>query len=246
MRRRAFERPFQPQPHERGADRARDSLDLCAGYIRLPSDHAGHAPLEDSGLLGSDERQRLAQIVRVVDRDRGDDGERRARNHIGGVEPAAEPHFEHQHIGGMAAEGMERRRRGDLEEGDRRAVVDRLAMGKARAQCVLGDRRAIEPDPLGEAYQMGRDVAVGAVAGGTQHRLEIGDHAALAVGAGDVDDRRRGALRVAECREQPGHAPEREVDDLGMEFEQPLEDRIALARHRALGRLRRPAHVSRQ
>ena len=160
-----------------------------------------------------------------------------ARDHVGGVEPAAEPHLQQQQVRAMVPEGMERRGRGDLEEGDRRAVVDGLAMGQARAQRLLRDRPAVEPDPFGEADQVRRDVAVHPIARGNQHRFEIGDDAALAVGPGNVDDRRRGALRVAERVEQPGHAPEREVDGLGMEREQAVEDRVARARRRRFGRL---------
>ena len=40
-------------------------------------------------------------------------------DHVGGVEPAAEADFEQQHVGRMAREQQERRRRGDLEHGDR-------------------------------------------------------------------------------------------------------------------------------
>ena len=46
-------------------------------------------------------------------------------DHIGGVISAAQAHFQHHRIGGMAREGQEHGRGGDLEKGDRRAVIDR-------------------------------------------------------------------------------------------------------------------------
>ena len=50
------------------------------------------------------------------------------RDHIGGVVFAAQPDLQHQRVGGMAREGEEHRRVGDLEKGDRRAVIDALAL----------------------------------------------------------------------------------------------------------------------
>jgi len=42
-----------------------------------------------------------------------------------------------------------------------------------------------------------------------------------------VDDGREGALGMAEAGEQPLDPGQREVDDLGVKRQQPLEDRVA-------------------
>ena len=62
-----------------------------------------------------------------------------------------------------------------------------------------------------------------------QHGAQIGDDGALAVGARDMDDRRQAALGMAQAFQQAPGAIERQVDDLGMETGQPLQDEIAAA-----------------
>jgi hypothetical protein len=52
------------------------------------------------------------------------------------------------------------------------------------------------------------------------------DGRALAVGAGDVHDRRQPVLRTAKRRQQAMDAVEREVDRLRMQLRQTVEDRI--------------------
>ena len=73
------------------------------------------------------------------------------------------------------------------------------------------------------------DPGAGRLEAGAQH----GDDRALAVGAGDVDDRRQPALGMAERGEQPLDAAEREVDDLGVERGQPVEDAVGGRAHSA-------------
>ena len=52
---------------------------------------------------------------------------------------------------------------------------------------------------------------------GLEHRLQVGGDRALAVGAGDVDDRRQRSCGIAELRQQPLDAAERQVDQLRMQ-----------------------------
>ena len=69
------------------------------------------------------------------------------------------------------------------------------------ASSPIGARLAVgagERDALVEAHEMRRGVDVDALAGGLEHRLQVGGDRALAVGAGDVDDRRQ--PRVRDCR----------------------------------------------
>ncbi len=59
-----------------------------------------------------------------------------------------------------------------------------------------------------------------------QHGAHERDGRALAVGAGDMDDRRQLALGMAERFEQAPHAVERQVDPLGVERQEPRQDRV--------------------
>jgi hypothetical protein len=59
----------------------------------------------------------------MIDRDRRDDAGQRPPDHIGRVDPAAEPDLEQDNVGGMFGEQQKRRRRRDLEKGDGRAGV---------------------------------------------------------------------------------------------------------------------------
>ncbi len=59
-----------------------------------------------------------------------------------------------------------------------------------------------------------------------EDRAHEGDGRALAVGSGDMDDRRKLAFRMAERRQQPPHPIERKIDQLGMQRQQTLDDGI--------------------
>ena len=64
----------------------------------------------------------------------------RLGHHVGGVEPAAQPGLEQHPVGAALGEGQEGRRGGDLEEGDRRAGIGRLAARRGRRRA--GPRRS--------------------------------------------------------------------------------------------------------
>ena len=107
------------------------------------------------------------------------------------------------------------------------AGVRRLAAGEGGGEAGSGMSVAGEADALVEAGEVGGGVDVDAVAGALEAGAEHGDGRALAVGAGDVDHRRQAALGVAEGGEQALDAGEREVDDLGVERGQAVEDAVA-------------------
>ncbi len=191
------------------------------------ADHGANAGLQDAGLFAGDRRDCVAEEGLVVERDRGDRGHRRARDHVGRVEPAAEPGLEQHDIGRDAREGEEGRRRGDLEIGDRRALIGPLALLQHVEQRVLVDQPSGQPDPLVKAHEMRRGVDMGAVAGGFGAGAHRRDGRTLAVGAGDMDDRRQMVLRIAERRQQPLDPAERQVDLLRMQLHQPRQHPVA-------------------
>ena len=63
---------------------------------------------------------------------------RRLRDDIGGIEPAAQAHFEQQIVGGIAREGEKGRGGGDLEEGDGLAAIGLLAFLEQIGELVFG------------------------------------------------------------------------------------------------------------
>jgi len=58
------------------------------------------------------------------------------------------------------------------------------------------------------------------------HGAQKGQGRALAIGAGDVDDRRQLVLRPAHRLADPEHALEIEVDALGVQGAQPFQRRV--------------------
>ena len=59
---------------------------------------------------------------------------------------------------------------------------------------------------------------------------DVGNGGALAVGSGHMNDRRKVLFRVSEPRQNPLHALKAEINDLGMQGEQPVQYGIT-ARH---------------
>ena len=83
-----------------------------------------------------------------------------------------------------------------------------------------------QPEALVEAHQMRRRVDMHAQSRRLQDRPHESDGGALAVGAGDMNDRRQTPLRMVERVENAPHAVERKIDPLRMQREQPLDNGI--------------------
>ena len=168
----------------------------------------------------------------MVERNRSDDRGLWRRDHIGRVEASAESGLQQQPVGGRVGEQMERRRRGDLEEGDRPGAIRALAQFQRVLQRVIVDELAAawrgEADALVEAQQMRRGVHVDAGGGGLQRGAQEGQRRALAVGSGDVNGRRQGQIGPAHRVQQPLYAPQRKVDLLGVKIEQSRQNRVVL------------------
>ena len=164
---------------ERRADRLGARGDGIQGLERLLRDHRAHTRLEDTRLFTGDLLNRRTQPLRVIQRNRRDDGKRRARHDVGGVEPSAEPYFQDQDIGRTLGKGEKSRRRRDLEKSHDIAGVGVLNPRQVVHKCGLSDRCSLvagpgEFDPLMEANEMRGGVDVHASAGRLQHRLQVG------------------------------------------------------------------------
>ncbi len=198
--------------------------------VLLQRDDAGRAALEDAGLLAGDLGDVVAEILGMVHGDGRHDGRKRLLDDVGGVEASAEAHFEQQDMGRVLGEQQEGGRRGDLEDGDRRAGIRLLAAAERVDQRRLRHEASAagraEPDALVEPHQMGRGVDVDRKARRFQDRAHEGDGRALAVRARHMDDGRQAAVRLAQRAEEPLQPPERQVDELGVQREEPRQKRV--------------------
>jgi hypothetical protein len=202
------------------------ALDDGLGVVGLRADDGRARGLQDAGLFAGDRRDGVAEKRLMVERYRGDRGGRRTAQHVGRVEPAAEPGFEQHDIRRRAGEGEKRRRRGDLEKGDRRAAIDPLAFLQQLQQQILFDQPAGEADALVKADEMRRGVGMNAVAAGFETGAQRRDGRALAVGAGDVNRRRQLVLRIAERGQQAFDAGQRQVDLFRVQLRQARQHPI--------------------
>ena len=94
-----------------------------AGMGAMPST-AGR-PAKDPSFLAPDLLERIAQPVDMIEADRADHAHVRIHD-VGGIEPAAETHFQHRHVDGGAREQVERGQRVVFEEGQRGGAARRL------------------------------------------------------------------------------------------------------------------------
>ena len=205
-------------------------LDHRQRLAHLAGDHRRHAALEDAGFFRGDLLDGIAEEIAMIDRHRRDDAHKRPLDHIGGVEPAAEPDFEKQDVGRVAREQQKRRRGLDLEYRDRRVAVPGFAFGQRLGQRGIVDELAAavaaDAEALVETDQIGRGIDMHALAGRFQDRAHEGDGRAFAVGAGDMDQRRQLLFGMIERGKQALDAVERQVDALGMQRQEPRQDGV--------------------
>ena len=168
----------------------------------------------------------------MVQRHRGDDGQRRAVDHIGGIQPPAKTHLKQREIRRGARKREEGRAGGDLEKRDLIGAIGRHAFIQKCGQRGFRNQLPRQPDALMKPRQMRRGIGMNLcpprLQPGADHRLR----AALAIGARNMDHRRQGPLGVAQHRQKPMHPVHRQVDDLRMQRHHPLKDQIR-AVHRA-------------
>ncbi len=142
----------------------------------------------------------------MIEPELSDAADCRRRDHVGGVEPAAKADLDDCRVGGLADESEQRRSRGDLEEAGIDAARCIQHLGEQLRQRNVLDQRAGKADPLVEAHQMRARINMRLEPRRLDRGAEEGAGRALAVGPGDVEDRRQVALRIAEPGEEGGDA----------------------------------------
>ena len=58
-------------------------------------------------------------------------------------------------------------------------------------------------------------------------RPQIGQGRSLAIGAGNMNDRRKGKVRIAQLFKQSGNPPQRKVDDFRVQLAEASKDCVA-------------------
>ena len=179
--------------------------------VRLLGQDRDRGGGEDPGLLPRDLGDRLAEVLLVVQGDRGDHGD----VGIGGagrVPGPSHPGLDHRDVHGGGGEGLEGHGGEVLEIGQARPAgglglrVHDLREGLHVAiglhEALVVDGGAVDRDPLGGRAQVRARGAAGAQPGLAQDPLEDPGRGGLAVGAGDAD-RPIGVLGVAHQPHDP-------------------------------------------
>ena len=152
--------------------------------------HHRAARLDDARLGGGNIGQRGAQLPDVVHTQRGDHGALRLLDDVGGIQRAAQPHFQHHDIALFAGKIQHPQRGDDLELGGHigHGVGGRLHPLHQLHQFFVRDLLPVHLDPLVEPVDEGRGEQAHPVPGCLQAGRQHGRRAALAVGARHMDE----------------------------------------------------------
>lgn len=120
---------------------------------------------QDAGFFAGDLGDGVAQVVLMVERDVGDDGDQRVDD-VGGVEASAKADLEDGNINGLLGEVEERERGQCLEEAGRVGQVagadqpfgGGVDLEVEPREVVVGDGGAVDLDALVDAGEVGRGV----------------------------------------------------------------------------------------
>ena len=204
--------------------------DLLGGDVAaLGTEHNGlRAGRDDAGFLGGNAGELGSEDSGVLIRESGDDGGGLFGEDVGAVEASAKANLYDLGIDVRIAEGEERHSGEELEGAEATRGVakfiidDGLELGDERSETVLGDRFAVDRNPLGEFVEVGASVEAGAEMGCPKDRFDHGGDGAFALGAGDVDGE-AGGLGAAEANEKGGDAVEGEGRALAIGLARSLE-----------------------
>jgi len=180
-----------------------------------------HLGLRDARFLARDALQVGSEIVDMFERDLGDCADQRCE-HVGRVEPAAQPHLDDGDIHVARREIGECDRGGSLEEAGVETLDVRLELRGPLGERVFPDRHAVDRDALHGGDEMGGGVEPHPPALGPQLLRDEGAGRALAVGTTDVNGREM-ALRMPQDVEQPLGWAEAPLDTTSLSREEVLD-----------------------
>ena len=149
------------------AQRVCACFDDLKTIVFLWADDAGHTAFDDAGLFACNRAQRIAKVLLVVDRDRGDYGHQGTVNHIGRVQTPAKADLKQGVIRRCTGKRQQRCRRRNFKIGDIAAVIGRIAFIQNSRQRILCNQRSGQTNAFMEPRQMRAGVGVNRLA----HRL---------------------------------------------------------------------------
>src|SRR5215468_7831454 len=146
--------PFALPARKRRTEFIGMRLENFFGLFGLWSNDGGCAGFQDPRFLARYQCDRIAKKSLVVERDRRDRSDRGMADHIGCVEPAAEPGLEQHDVRRYPSKCEKRCSGRDLEIGDRRAAIGALALLEQCDKRVLLDQPPVKPNTLVKAHEM--------------------------------------------------------------------------------------------
>jgi hypothetical protein len=164
-----------------------------------------------------------AICLSVVPRKLGDAADYGLFDDIGGVKAAAQTHFDDAGVGGMLGEGKKGGGGGDFEEAGADPFCDIEDAGEIGGQRFVGNQLAADPDAFVEAHQMGRGEDMDGLPVRFERGAQEGAGRAFAVGASNMEDRRQGAVRIADAVEQLGDALQTQYVGAGRQGRKAVE-----------------------
>ncbi len=210
--------PCRAAREQRRADAGGDGGDRVGHHGAIGLGDERRAGLGDARFLPRDACMRVGggrvlgdeEELLVVDSQSGDAARGGRGEHVGCIEPSAEPDLDDAGIGGGARKGEEGGGGRRLEKARRDILAAVEHLGEQRRERGVGDQAAGNADPLVETHEMRAGIGVDALAVGFEHRAQEGDGRALAVGPRDMEHRRQREVRIAEPPEQRGDARQAE------------------------------------
>ena len=173
------------------------------GPSLLRRNHQRHTRLGDPGLFPGDRFQIIPEEHRVVEADRRDNRHQRLINNIGGVQTAAQANLEKADVSRVLGKRQQGGCGGHLEKGYRLPFVGRLHPFQDFNQVIFFNQGSGQPDAFAERNQMGRGIDMNPETRSLQDGSQGRHHRSLAVGPGDVNDRRKFPLRISQMFQQP-------------------------------------------
>jgi hypothetical protein len=150
---------LQPLAGDRGTDLGGAFDQYLRDVGRLYGGHHGCPRLDDPDLLAGDDAGGVAQVLGVVDRDRGEHRDLGV-HHVGGVPGTAHADLDDSHVDRRVGEGGVGHPHDRLEERERMVVllVDQVGVGRhvveGADERLLAERLAVDADPLGHRLQV--------------------------------------------------------------------------------------------
>lgn len=188
-----------------------------ARRARVGADGRRRRP-KNPGFFAANRLARAAQPILVVQVHAGQHRAAGVKS-VGGVQPAAQADFQHNHVHLGRDKGMHRRQGGKLKISQPGVAAPGLDSGKAGGQLGVAGGLEVNRHPFVVGQQMRRGKRPHPIAGGVQDGGQHGAHRALAIGAGHSDHRagRNQSHGVA----HGAHAVQPQVDAVDVEGFQP-------------------------